>query len=122
MLKELSSLLKFRKYLKNCDHAVGDAERILSQLLLLARIDEASSKSISPYPINLTELAKSVTQANVIRAAKAGFDLGFEGEVSLQVYGEPILLKELLNNLIDNSIKTLKDWLLYNCACKKTLF
>jgi two-component system sensor histidine kinase TctE len=35
---------------------------------------------------------------------KVGADLGFEGVDHLQIMGEPVLLREALNNLIDNAL------------------
>lgn len=86
------------------DEAVAHAERILSQLLLLARIDEAASDRIAQTVIDLGELARARTADQVVRARAAGVDLGFEGTDGLFVRGDAMLLGELLHNLIDNAI------------------
>ena len=91
--------------LADCDQAVVDAERTLAQLLLLARIDETSSKSLETLETDITALAKSVTESMVVEAAKAGYDLGFEGGESTVCKIDPVLFRELLNNLIDNALK-----------------
>jgi two-component system sensor histidine kinase TctE len=86
------------------DDAVVHAERILAQLLLLARIDEAASDSMALSDVDLTELARLKTADEVLRARAADIDLGFEGEDGVAVRGDPMLLGELLYNLIDNAI------------------
>lgn len=86
------------------DEAVGHAERILSQLLLLARIDEAASDRIAQAPVDLGELARAGTADHVVRARAAGVDLGFEGTTGLLIRADAMLIGELLHNLIDNAI------------------
>lgn len=86
------------------DEAVVYAERILAQLLLLARIDEAASDRIEQTILDLGDLARNQTADHVVRARAAGVDLGFEGGTALFVRGDAMLLGELLHNLIDNAI------------------
>lgn len=88
-----------------CDRAIVDAERTLSQLLLLARIDEASSQALAKQLANLSNIAKDVVEANIIRATEAGFDLGFEGTDTVTCRGYEVLLHELVSNLVDNAIR-----------------
>lgn len=91
--------------LETCNHAISDAERTLSQLMLLARLDEQASEKIKKAEANLAEVARNVTMAWVPEASKAGFDLGFEGEKDLHCKVDAILASELLKNLIDNGLK-----------------
>src|SRR5690606_13022263 len=84
--------------------AVANAERILAQLLLVARIDEAASDRLQATPLDLAALARERTAAFVQRAAAAGIDLGYEGDDSVMVHGDAMLLGELLTNLIENAI------------------
>ncbi|SNZ07397.1 sensor histidine kinase [Cohaesibacter gelatinilyticus] len=91
-----------------CNHAISDAERTLSQLMLLARLDHSARDDIQRSEINLSQIAKTVTTSFVPPAHEAGFDLGFEGEEDLICNGDEILISELLKNLIDNAIKHAK--------------
>ncbi|WP_207099437.1 sensor histidine kinase [Paracoccus shandongensis] len=84
------------------DAALAHAERVLAQLLLLARVDAAPGQG-ALGAVDLAALARDVTGEAVPRAAEAGIDLGFEGEPA-QVRAEPILLAEALANLIDNAL------------------
>lgn len=91
--------------LESCNQAISDAERTLSQLMLLARLDEQASQEIEKAQTDLAETARDVAMALVPEASKAGFDLGFEGEERLLCKADAILISELLKNLIDNAIK-----------------
>ncbi|QOF73518.1 sensor histidine kinase N-terminal domain-containing protein [Aminobacter sp. SR38] len=85
------------------DEAVAHAERVIAQLLLLAKVDEAASDRLKNLgTVNLTELAQQLTADRVTQAHAAGIDLGFEGEELLFVHGEPMLLGEMIRNLIEN--------------------
>jgi two-component system sensor histidine kinase TctE len=86
------------------DNAVEHAERVLAQLLLLARIDEAASDKLRLETIDLAALAKAQTAELVPRANAAGIDLGYEGAESAVMRGDAMLLGELLRNLIENAI------------------
>lgn len=84
------------------DAALAHAERVLAQLLLLARVDAASGQ-VAWSVVDLATLARDLTGEAVPRAAEAGIDLGFEGE-SARVIAQPVLLAEALANLIDNAL------------------
>jgi two-component system sensor histidine kinase TctE len=88
---------------RKADEAVGDAERLLAQLLLMAKID-AATRAASMQPVELVGLARSATADHVPQASEAGLDLGFEGDGELSVLAEPLLVVELLKNLINNAL------------------
>ncbi|MCZ0960943.1 sensor histidine kinase [Paracoccus benzoatiresistens] len=84
------------------DAALAHAERVLAQLLLLARVDAAPGQG-ALAAVDLAALAREVTGEAIPRAAEVGIDLGFEGEQA-QIRAEPVLLAEALANLIDNAL------------------
>jgi two-component system sensor histidine kinase TctE len=86
------------------DTAVAHSERILAQLLLLARIDEAASDRLKFAELDLAELARVQTAEHVPRASAAGIDLGYEGDGVATIQGDAMLLGEMISNLIDNAI------------------
>jgi two-component system sensor histidine kinase TctE len=87
------------------DASVAHAEHILAQLLRMANIDAAGSEEKqSLVDVDLVALAQSVTADYVPIAADAGIDLGFEDVEAAKVLAEPLLLGELLGNLISNAI------------------
>ncbi|MDX0767482.1 sensor histidine kinase [Sinorhizobium medicae] len=87
------------------DEAVADAERILAQLLLMAKIDAAGRNEARGLErVELAGLARTVTADHVPAAGEAGIDLGFAGEGEHWVRAEPLLIGELLKNLIGNAL------------------
>ncbi|KQM33455.1 histidine kinase [Rhizobium sp. Leaf68] len=90
---------------KKGDASVAHAEHILAQLLRMANIDAAGSgEKQSLVAVDLVSLAQSVTADFVPSAADADIDLGFEEVEPATVEAEPLLLRELLGNLISNAI------------------
>jgi len=88
---------------RKADEAVAGAEHILAQLLLMAKID-AAGRSAAFRKLDLTDLVRGLTGDHVPGAADRGIDLGFEGEGVTQVNVEPLLIGELVKNLIVNAI------------------
>ncbi|MDK4727200.1 sensor histidine kinase [Rhizobium phaseoli] len=87
------------------DQAVAHAERILAQLLLMAKIDAATAKeALTASAIDLAALAQEITGEQIPAAAVAGIDLGFEGESPAMIRAEPLLIGEMLRNLAGNAI------------------
>jgi two-component system sensor histidine kinase TctE len=87
------------------DQAVAHAERILAQLLLMAKIDAATSKeALTASAIDLAAIAQEITAEQIPTAAEAGIDLGFEGKSPAMIRAEPLLIGELLRNLVGNAI------------------
>ena len=80
------------------------ASHLISQLLALARAD-----SDAPAPLALLDfnaLAREATREWVPRARAKEIDLGFETAAgSAWIEGNALLLREALNNLLDNAIK-----------------
>jgi two-component system sensor histidine kinase TctE len=92
-----------REATEKADTALAQAERVLAQLLLLARVDGAAGQ-MQARPVDLARLARDVTGEMVPLAARAGVDLGWSGAAEAVVLGEPVLLSEMLRNLIDNAL------------------
>lgn len=83
--------------------ALERAERVLAQLLLLARVDAATG-SVALQSVNIVGIAKDLTAEMVPLALQRAVDLGFEGPDEAFALAEPILLAELLKNLLANAI------------------
>jgi two-component system sensor histidine kinase TctE len=87
------------------DQAVAHAERILAQLLLMAKIDAAAAReALTASSIDLTAIAQDITGELIPAAGAAGIDLGFEGDGPQTIRAEPLLIGELLRNLVGNAI------------------
>jgi len=87
-------------------HTAADhAARLVSQLLTLARAEPGSHRSVMRERINLAALARETAGDWVPRALNRGIDLGFDDTSSAtEISADPFLVRELLNNLIDNAI------------------
>ena len=80
------------------------SERILAQMLLLARIDEAASDRLRFAEVDLAALARTQAAEHVPAASAAGIDLGYEGAESASVRGDAMLLSEMIRNLVENAL------------------
>lgn len=83
------------------------ATRLINQLLTLARAEnQAPTTNQVVEPIDLTDLARGVVQDWISASFVHGIDLGFEQtDEPLIIFGNPVMLRELLSNLIDNAIR-----------------
>jgi two-component system sensor histidine kinase TctE len=87
------------------DQAVAHAERILAQLLLMAKIDAATAKeALTASTMDVAAIAQEITGGLIPAAAEVGIDLGFEGDGPAMIRAEPLLIGELLRNLAGNAI------------------
>ena len=86
------------------DAALARADRVLTQLLLLARVDAVGSGAPDAAPVDLAALARGITAEHIPAAAEAGIDLGFEAGAAPAIRAEPLLLGEALHNLLSNAI------------------
>lgn len=105
--KRSDSQLERDMALSDANDAVSDAERLMAQMLLLARIDATSRAELSDAQTDLSALCREVCSEFVVRlknTGKQGIDLGFEGDAGVIVDAEKTLLREVIRNLIDNSI------------------
>lgn len=89
-----------RERLQKVLAAANRSAHLVHQLLQLAR----SESNVPMQPLNLPQLACEVARDWTAKALAAGIDLGYEGEEQLSVLGHPLLLREALNNLIDNAL------------------
>jgi two-component system sensor histidine kinase TctE len=87
------------------------AAHMVNQLLAMARADAASGQVLQHQPVDLAALVRSVVRDFVAKAMDRRIDLGYEGPDadaatdSLALLGEPVLLGELVRNLVDNALQ-----------------
>lgn len=89
------------------------ATHTVNQLLALARA-EAAGQALPREPVDLTAVARQVVEDLVPLALDKGIDLGFEtlppaatlrGAPPLRLWGNAVLLAELVRNLADNALR-----------------
>lgn len=83
--------------------ALERAERVLAQLLVLARVDASSGAAVL-QPVDIAAIAREVTAEMVPGALARDIDLGFEGLEEGRAVADPVLLAELLKNLVANAL------------------
>lgn len=109
-LKQGASEDELKRSLHQIGRASIAATHTVNQLLSLARA-EGGGRGLVRQPVNLVELVKEVVQEAVPRALEKGLDLGYDGLSAAEVEaghswvpGNPVLLKEMVRNLVDNAI------------------
>lgn len=98
--------MQLRRSVEQIAQAAKRASHLITQLLTLARA-EASHEKLHRFEIvDLESLAREVTLGWRSMAWTRQIDLSFEGsQWPCVIDGVPLLLHELLKNLIDNAIK-----------------
>ncbi|MDB5936667.1 MAG: histidine kinase [Massilia sp.] len=82
------------------------ATRLVNQLLALARAENQPHAGAAFEPVELAALARAVVQDWVQASFVHHIDLGFEQpEHAVDIAGNPLMLRELLSNLIDNALR-----------------
>jgi two-component system sensor histidine kinase TctE len=95
-----------RADLERIAESTDRAAHMIRQLLQLARAEASHEKVHKVESFDLEVQARRIAQEWAERALAKEIDLGFEGADSLvTIEGVPLLLREMLNNLIDNAIK-----------------
>lgn len=102
-LKRAHALNKINQASENLSHLVN-------QLLTLSKAEPDSTSTITFEKIDLVSLAKEVSAEWVPKALEKNIDLGFYSEEkAANILGNKSLLRELMNNLIDNAIRYTPD-------------
>ena len=93
-------------YLQRIAAGVDRASHLTYQLLQLARAEASHEQISTREPVDLDALAREVTTHCVPRALEKNIDLGFEEAGGpMTIPGVPLLLREMIDNLVDNAIK-----------------
>jgi two-component system sensor histidine kinase TctE len=97
---------EIHRSLEQLSKSSESATRLVNQLLALARAENQTPEAKPLVPLELSELARNVVQDWVQNSFTQNIDLGFEQPGHpVMVRGNPTMLRELLNNLIDNALR-----------------
>ncbi len=83
------------------------AAHMVNQLLAMARAEDAG-QVLRKTPVDLTALTRAVVRDFVPRSIERHIDLGYEGpehHEPARLLAEPVLLGELVRNLVDNALQ-----------------
>lgn len=104
---------QLRKSLQQIARSSQGAAHMVNQLLAMARAED-TEHSARMQAVNLAQLATETVQDFVPRSLAKRIDLGYEGpdgggapgpHRALRVEGHPLLLRELIRNLVDNALQ-----------------
>jgi two-component system sensor histidine kinase TctE len=94
-----------RRSLEQIATGADQAARLVSQLLALARAENRMSGQVFTQ-VEVTHLARLAVRDWVRAALAKQMDLGYEGpDAPVFVEGNPVMLREMLSNIIDNAIR-----------------
>lgn len=101
-----TSQSEIHRSLEQLSKSSETATRLVNQLLALARAENQTPETKPFVPLELSELARNVVQEWVQSSFTHRIDLGFEQPGHpIMVLGNPVMLRELLSNLIDNALR-----------------
>jgi two-component system, sensor histidine kinase len=91
---------------KDVQEAADRLQRLLIQLLKLARADGRQALDQDSGTIDLREVLQEIAASHVPQGLEAGIDLHFEAEQRpFPSHVNPIMIQEIFANLIDNAIR-----------------
>ncbi len=97
---------EIQRSLEQLAKSSASATRLVNQLLALARAENESPQVAPLQRLDLTGLARSTVQDWFVAAQSRAIDLGFEADDgAIPVLGHATMLREMLNNLIDNALR-----------------
>jgi len=93
-------------YVESATVASETLLRLINDVLDFSKI-EAGMLTLVHEPLNLCEVTHSALTASSVNAAAKGIDLylNYAPDTPLNIIGDPIRLRQVLNNLISNAIK-----------------
>lgn len=88
-------------------HSLGGAIRLTNQMLALSRAESVNGLAAPLESIDLAAVARDAVVDQLPLAARKKIDLGYEDSSGPPVMarGQPILLREMIANLIDNAVR-----------------
>jgi two-component system sensor histidine kinase TctE len=96
---------KITHALHQINQASGNLSHLISQLLALTKAEPDGASFIPTQTLDLYVLAQAVTADWLTKAFVKNIDLGFDSDAKTAlIQGNEVLLRELMNNLIDNAI------------------
>ena len=92
--------------LNQINQASGNLSHLVNQLLSLAKAEPEGAAAVQMEAVDLHQLAQEVSSDWVSIALQKNIDLGFETAVQTAlIQANTVLLRELMNNIIDNAIR-----------------
>lgn len=93
-----------REIVESIAQTTDSTVHLANRLLTLARTEHGAVEAELSV-LQLDELARQVGLELAQQAVARGIDLSFEGDSSVQVHGNALLLHEMVANLVDNALR-----------------
>ncbi len=100
---------QLRYALQNISVSVDRASHLVNQMLSLARAEASEHSEQALLPVDLDNLLHEIVETWVHRAMSRRIDLGYEPAGPLYILGNTFLLREMINNLLDNALRYTAD-------------
>ncbi|HPU79867.1 sensor histidine kinase N-terminal domain-containing protein [Accumulibacter sp.] len=81
------------------------ASHLVDQLLSLARAEASGHSQQTLVALDLDHLLREVVETWVVHALEKCIDLGYEPAGTVFIQGNAFLLREMVNNLLDNALR-----------------
>jgi two-component system sensor histidine kinase TctE len=97
---------ELRRSLRQIAAGTERATRLINQLLALARAEHRGAEAPATEPVDLCQLVRESVRDWVPQAIERQIDLGIDvPEQPAEILGAPLMLREMLGNLIDNALR-----------------
>jgi two-component system sensor histidine kinase TctE len=100
---------ELRHALRQIAISVDRASHLVNQLLALARAEASEHSQQALAPLDIDRLLREIVETWVVRALDRQIDLGYEPAGAVSIMGNAFLLREMINNLIDNALRYTPD-------------
>jgi two-component system sensor histidine kinase TctE len=100
---------QLRYALENISSSVDRASHLVNQLLAMARAEASEHSEQALVPVDLDQLLHEIVETWVARALDRRIDLGYEPAGPVHILGNVFLLREMINNLLDNALRYTPD-------------
>jgi two-component system sensor histidine kinase TctE len=96
-----------RESLADIEAATDRLQRLLIQLLALARAEGAEPSGVRLRDVDVGAVTRAVAEDHALAALRAGVDLRFylEGGEPLIARADDVLVAEIIGNLVDNAVR-----------------
>ncbi len=100
---------QLRYALQNISSSVDRASHLVNQLLVMARAEASERTEDVLVAVDLDQLLREIVETWVVRALERRIDLGYEPAGPVYILGNVFLLREMINNLLDNALRYTPD-------------
>ena len=100
---------QLRYALGNISSSVDRASHLVDQLLAMARAEASEHSQQELVAVDLDHLLHEIVENWVVRALERRIDLGYEPAGPAYIMGNVFLLREMINNLLDNALRYTPD-------------